>query len=705
MVGVSVVAVQGWVGSMRNAPIDLRLDSCADVTLISQEYLESLKDKPACQEGLKMNLWQLTDTDSMIQGYVRIPIFMESSDRILLETEAEAYVVPNMTIPILLGEDYHLNYELIVAHKVDFRSVVNFAGVLYSVSARGVSRTKDFDQMCQSACSVASFIKSKLQKRNKAKKARQKKKFGVDQRTVQAAEDYRLWPDECRRIKVEGHFKDDKTWLIEKNLLASANDSQFVVPNVLISASDPWVPISNPSPHLKLIRKGDIIGYLSDPQEYFNAPLTPEGLDKLTKSAQAVAAIIAISTEKLHQLSPENPTTEEASSSAENKNTEKQSEEPEIFSPKTAELPDLTDYPSQNMEDYLDVGSLPENLKEKAWQMLRKRQRAFGFDGQLGHHPSKVHIRTVDGQVPIAVPMYRASPAKRAVMDEQLDKWFEQDIIEPSKSPWSAPVVIAYRNGKPRFCVDYRKLNAATIPDGFPIPRQSEILSSLSGAQVLSSLDALLGFTQLEMDEEDVEKTAFRTHRGLFQFKRMLFGLRNGPSIFQRVMQGILAPYLWIFCLVYINDIVIYSKTYEAHMNHLDKVLEAIEQAGITLSPVKCHLFYSSILLLGHKVSHLGLSTHLEKVQAILELQRPSKLSQLQTFLGMAVYFSAFIPYYADRCYLFSNCCERELNGHGQQNAKRLSIPSRTHFKKLQCWDTHWKDCRIACIQTRRMKR
>lgn len=232
-----------------------------------------------------------------------------------------------------------------------------------------------------------------------------------------------------------------------------------------------------------------------------------------------------------------------------------------------------------------------------------------------------------------------------------MDKWFEQDVIEPSKSPWSAPVVIAYRNGKPRFCVDYRKLNAVTTPDEFPIPRQSEILSSLSGAQVLSSLDALSGFTQLEMSEEDVEKTAFRTHRGLFQFKRMPFCLRNGPSIFQRVMQSILAPYLWIFCLVYIDDIVIYSKSYEEHIEHLDKVLEAIEKAGITLSPVKCHLFYSSVLLLGHKVSHLGLSTHVEKVRAILELERPSKLSQLQSFLGMAVYFSAFIPYYSDRCY------------------------------------------------------
>ena len=108
-------------------------------------------------------------------------------------------------------------------------------------------------------------------------------------------------------------------------------------------------------------------------------------------------------------------------------------------------------YPSEKMEELLDIGSLPEHLRERAWEMLKWRQRAFGFDGRLGHHPSKVHIRTVNGQVPIAVPMYGTSPAKRAVMDEQLNKWFKQDVIEPSKSPWSAPVVIAYRNGKPLF--------------------------------------------------------------------------------------------------------------------------------------------------------------------------------------------------------------------------------------------------------------
>ncbi len=114
-------------------------------------------------------------------------------------------------------------------------------------------------------------------------------------------------------------------------------------------------------------------------------------------------------------------------------------------------------------------------------------------------------------------------------------------------------------------------------------------------------------------------------------------------------MQGILSPYLWLFALVYIDDIVIYSKSYEEHIKHLDQVLEAIEESGITLSPLKCHFFYSSILLLGYKVLCLGLSMQEEKVRAIMELERPTKVAELQMFLGMLVYFQSFIPYFSDR--------------------------------------------------------
>ena len=126
----------------------------------------------------------------------------------------------------------------------------------------------------------------------------------------------------------------------------------------------------------------------------------------------------------------------------------------------------------------------------------------------------------------------------------------------------------------------------------------------------------------------------------------MPFGYRNGPAIFQRVMQGILAPFLWIFALVYIDDIVIFSKSFEDHLIHIELVLRAIKEARITLLPGKCHFGYQSLMLLGQKVSHLGLSMHKEKVDAILQLDNPKNVHDLQVFLGMMVYFSCYILFY-----------------------------------------------------------
>ena len=202
-------------------------------------------------------------------------------------------------------------------------------------------------------------------------------------------------------------------------------------------------------------------------------------------------------------------------------------------------------------------------LEPVQWEALSKvvknNQSAFGFDRQLGHYKTKVHIKLAPGTKPISSAPYYASPAKREEIDKQIDLWLSQDVIEESKSPWGAPVIIVYCNGKPRMCIDYCRMNEATIADQHPIPKQTDILAALSGAQYLSVFNALSGFTQLEFDEESRPISAFWMHCGLHQFKRMPFGWRNGPPEFQRVMQEILAPYLWIFTLVYIDDIVVYS--------------------------------------------------------------------------------------------------------------------------------------------------
>jgi len=251
----------------------------------------------------------------------------------------------------------------------------------------------------------------------------------------------------------------------------------------------------------------------------------------------------------------------------------------ESWGPKTTAVPE--DPISGPVLELVNLGpDILADILPRLEEVLQKNVQAFGVDGRLGHIDAKVLIPLHPGTTPTSLPMYRASPVKHEVIDHQVKAWFEAGVIEPLVSPWGFPVIVVYRNGKARLAVDYRKLNANTIPDEFPIPRQLEIIQALSGSQVLSSFDALAGFTQLEIQEEEHKKTAFRCHLGLWQFHRMPFGLRNGPSIFQRLMQGILTPYLWLFMLVYINDIVVFSKSWEEHLNHLDLVLGAIVKAG-----------------------------------------------------------------------------------------------------------------------------
>ena len=330
--------------------------------------------------------------------------------------------------------------------------------------------------------------------------------------------------------------------------------------------------------------------------------------------------------------------------------------------PKTADPGPDQIYPSAKLREVIDVDPLLETTQREAlYKVVERNQAAFGFDGRLGHLRSEVHIELMPGTKPISMAPYYASPAKREAIDKQVDLWLSQGVIEESRSPWGAPVIIVYRNSKPRVCIDFRRLNKATVADQHPIPKQTDILQALSGAQYLSVFDALSGFTQLEFDEVSRPITAIRTHRGLHQFKRMPFGWRNGPPVFQRAMQEILSPFLWIFTLVYIDDIVVYSKTFKDHLEHVDSVLKAIASSGLTLSPPKCHIGYRSIVVLGNIVSRLGLSTHHEKLKAMWELEAPSDKKKLEMFLGLAVYFSAYIPYFSWMANpLFKNLRQKE---------------------------------------------
>ena len=422
---------------------------------------------------------------------------------------------------------------------------------------------------------------------------------------------------------------------IEKILHSNKGPEDFYgVADAIVSRNNPRLHACNFSSQPVTIHQGQILGHARNPNNWLDR------IDKMDQkqlqSCESYARLIRALAQQ--NFEPGDPVAAVAS--------EAEGEEVQ-GGPKTQEMPEEIVSEKQLLDELDYSPELSETNRNALQKLITSHKDAFGLNGRLGNYDARVEIKLRPGAKEISLPPYNASPAKREIIDKQMDAWLNLGVIEPSKSPWGFPALISYRNGKPRMCIDYRKLNEIVVPDEFPLPRQDNILQALTGSRWLSTFDALAGFTQLKMSEKDKEKTAFRTHRGLYQFRRMPFGYRNGPAIFQRVMQGVLSPFLWLFALVYIDDIVVYSTTFEEHLTHLSKILDAIKGSGITLAPSKCHLAYQSLLLLGQKVSRLGLSTHKEKVDAIKELSEPRNVHELQTFLGMMVYFSSYIPFYA----------------------------------------------------------
>ena len=216
----------------------------------------------------------------------------------------------------------------------------------------------------------------------------------------------------------------------------------------------------------------------------------------------------------------------------------------------------------------------------------------------------------------------------------------EKGVIRPSASAWASPIVLVpKRDGSLRFCVDYRKVNSITKKDVYPLPRIDDILDTLSEARYFSTLDLASGFWQIEMDPATREKSAFVTHCGLHEFVRMPFGLCNAPATFQRLMQVVLAGLEWKCCFVYLDDILVCSKTFEEHMEHLRLVFERLRRAGLTLKPKKCCFLREEVQYLGHVISKRGILPDPEKTQKVREFPIPTDVTRVRQFVGLASYY------------------------------------------------------------------
>ncbi|XP_073510768.1 uncharacterized protein [Phyllobates terribilis] len=266
-------------------------------------------------------------------------------------------------------------------------------------------------------------------------------------------------------------------------------------------------------------------------------------------------------------------------------------------------------------------------------------QTDFGRVKGVEHHiPTGDHPPIKERYRPVPPAHYQH--AKGMLRDMK-----EAGVIRDSCSPWAAPLVLVRKKDNTmRMCVDYRKINRITHKDAYPLPRIEESLAALRSANFFSTLDLTSGYWQVPVAEADREKTAFTTPMGLSEFTCMPFGLCNAPGTFQRLMECCLGHRNFETVLLYLDDVIVYSKTYEDHLKHLAEVFEALASYGLKVKPSKCHLLKPKVQYLGHVVSADGVAPDPDKITAIKEWPSPSSVKEVRQFLGLVGYYRRFIP-------------------------------------------------------------
>ncbi|KAI3707163.1 hypothetical protein L6452_25432 [Arctium lappa] len=283
------------------------------------------------------------------------------------------------------------------------------------------------------------------------------------------------------------------------------------------------------------------------------------------------------------------------------------------------------------MEDIVIVREFPEVFPDDLTSLPPERQVEFQID-------------LVPGAAPIARAPYRLAPSEMKELMSQLQELLDKGFIRPSTSPWGAPVLfVKKKDGTMRMCIDYRELNKVTIKNRYPLPRIDDLFDQLQGACYFSKIDLRSGYHQLKVREEDIPKTAFRTRYGHYEFLVMPFGMTNAPATFMDLMNRVCKPYLDKFVIVFIDDILIYSRTEKEHEQHLRAVLSLLKREKLYAKFSKCEFWLREVQFLGHVVTQEGIKVDPTKVDAIKRWEPPRTPSEVRSFLGLAGYYRRFI--------------------------------------------------------------
>lgn len=254
-------------------------------------------------------------------------------------------------------------------------------------------------------------------------------------------------------------------------------------------------------------------------------------------------------------------------------------------------------------------------------------------------------IELVPGAIPISKAPYRMNIIELNELKSQLKELIDKGYIRPSVSPWGAPVLfVKKKDGTLRLCMDYRQLNKLTIKNRYPLPRIDDLFDQIRGAAVFSKIDLRSGYHQVRIKDEDIYKTAFRTRYGHYEFVVMPFGLTNAPAAFMCLMNNVLSKYLDQFVVVFIDDILIYSKSEEEHQEHLRIILQVLREHQLYAKLSKCDFYKDKIHYLGHVISKEGIVVDPDKIKAIVDWPVPWDVSGVRSFMGITGYYRKIHP-------------------------------------------------------------
>ena len=338
----------------------------------------------------------------------------------------------------------------------------------------------------------------------------------------------------------------------------------------------------------------------------------------------------------------------------------------------------------QEMLDKVDL-ELTDEQERQVRRLLEENREVFStseFD--LGRTNLVRHRIDTGTNRPFKQQLRRHPMAYLPVIDEHVEKMLDNDICEPSFSPWASNVVLVEKSdGTLRFCIDYRQLNNLTVKDSYPLPRIDTCFDALGGAKYFSTLDLRQGYWQVENDPETADKTTFITRKGAFKFKVLPFGLSNAPAVFQRLMNMVMQGLTWEACLVFLDDIIVMSATFEQHLERLTAVFDRLKSANLKLKPSKCKLFQPKVKFLGSVVSAKGIEPDPDKLSAISEWPVPVNLTEVRSFVGLASYYKRHVEGFSDIAKPLSELTKKNqpfVWGPEQQRA----------FEKLKYCLTHY---------------